>query len=59
MTRGTFSGKTKFVIADSFIFECKGYGLHSSVYEKNSEKTSNTYSSKDYQAQQKLRDINH
>lgn len=34
----TFSGKTQFVIADSFDFECRGYAPYSPLYEKTNQK---------------------
>jgi hypothetical protein len=30
----TYSGKTQFVIADSFNFECRGYKPYSPIYEQ-------------------------
>ena len=51
----TFSGKTKFVVADQFIFECEGYHPHCPSCEGETSKTSTKqYSSLDYQREQKL-----
>jgi hypothetical protein len=52
----TFSGKTKFVIADQFIFECDGFHPHCPSCENTGDATtrSKTKSTLDYNREQQL-----